>query len=226
MSRFNMNEADNYGSHGTGSFFSLSDDKDTARVHMLYRSIDDVEGYAVHQVEMPDGKKRYVNCLRAYNEPVDKCPFCKAQMQVFPKLFIKLYNEDAGECQIWERGKSYFQRISSLSARYNPLCDELIEIERNGKKGDKQTQYQFYPISTEPIDLDDEKYACPEPLGTIILDKTADEMEEFLNTGEFPSDSANVANARSNGDRFERANDAPFNEDMPVGRRTPNRRAF
>ena len=51
-------------------------------------------------------------------------------------------------------------------------------------------------------------------------------MNEFLNTGEFPSDGANVANARSNGDRFERANDAPFNDDMPTGRRTPNRRAF
>lgn len=229
MSRFNVNEADNYGQAGRGTFFSLRDDKDTAHVRMLYRSIDDVEGYAVHQIETADGKKRYVNCLRNYNDPIDKCPFCAANMKVIPKLFIKLYNEDAQECQVWERGKSFFQRISSLSSRYNPLCNEVIEVERNGKKGDMKTTYEFYPLENSPIDLDDEKYDCPEPLGTIILDKTADEMNKYLEVGDFPSDSAKVSNTRTNG-RFESPDSStPFDENRPVGRRTPNntgRRAF
>jgi hypothetical protein len=59
---------------------------------------------------------------------------------------------------------------------------------------------------------------CSDPLGTIILDKTAEEMNEYLDTGSFPSDSANVAQAR----REER-------QEMPI-RRTPDqsqrRRAF
>ena len=72
MSRFNVNEADNYGQAGRGTFFSLRDDKDTAHVRMLYRSIDDIEGYAVHQIETADGKKRYVNCLHNSNDPIHK----------------------------------------------------------------------------------------------------------------------------------------------------------
>lgn len=218
MSRFSFDEVDNYGNSASGSFFVLRDDGDTARVRFLYEGIDDVEGYAVHQIEMPDGKKRYVNCLRQYNDPLEKCPFCEAHIPVKPKLFIKLYNEDEKECQIWERGKTYFQRIASLSARYNPLYDQIIEIERNGKKGDMKTEYVFYPTDKEPIDINDEAYECADPLGTIILDKTADEMYEYLDTGDFPASSEQVAEERSSGRRHEE----------PTGRRTPNsgRRAF
>jgi hypothetical protein len=223
MAKFSMSEADNYGSNGGGSFFTLKDDKDTARVRFLYNSIDDVEGYAVHEVEI-GGKKRYVNCLRSYKDPLDACPFCAAQMRVVPKLFIKLFNEDAGECQIWERGKAYFQRLASLSSRYNPLVNEVVEIERSGKKGDMQTTYEFYPIENSEVNLDD--YDCSEPLGTIILDKTAEEMYEFLDSGAFPaSDSSDSNGGGSEGRRQDRS------DDRPVGRRTPSnnnpgRRAF
>ena len=90
MGTFNMNEADNYGAQ-SGSFFTLKDDKDVAQVRFLYNSVDDVQGYAVHRVQVGD-KERYVNCLRAYNEPLDKCPFCEAQLKVVHRLFIKLFN--------------------------------------------------------------------------------------------------------------------------------------
>lgn len=215
-----MNDADNYGGSGTGgSFFTLKDDKDVARVRFLYNSMDDVEGYAVHKVAVGE-KERYVNCLRAYNEPLDKCPFCAAQLKVTARMFIKLYNEDAGEPQIWERSKSYFQRLNSLASRYNPLCDEIVEIERNGKKGDKGTTYEFFPIENSPINLDD--YEIPDPIGTIILDKTAEEMEEYLNTGEFPVTDDEVSPTASRGSRENL-------DSRPTGRRTPStsgRRAF
>lgn len=214
MARFNFNNADNYGGNGNGgSFFTLKDDKDTARVRFLYKTIDDIEGYAVHRVQVGD-KERYVNCLREYNEPLEKCPFCSAQIKVVPRLFLKLYNEDAGECQIWERSKAYFQRIGSLASRYNPLCNEVVEIERSGKKGDMHTTYEFYPIENSEINLND--YEISEPLGTIILDKSADEMQEYLDCGDFPSDSASVSRERNN--------------EQQVVRRTPasssGRRAF
>lgn len=213
MGTFSMQEADNYGQSNAGSFFQLKDDKDTAKVRFLYNTIDDVQGYAVHQVELPDGKKRYVNCLRNYNEPLDKCPLCAAGSKILPKLFLKMYNEDTQECQIWERGKSYFQKLASLSAHYNPLCNEVIEIERNGKKGDQKTEYMFYPLESSEINLDD--YECPEPLGTIILDKTEDEIKAFMRDGEFPE---------NGGD-----SELPFKEEST--RRTPSnpqpsRRAF
>lgn len=216
MAQFSYNDADNYGNAAnSGSFFQLKDDNDSAKVRFLYRGIEDVKGYSVHQVELGDGKKRYVNCLRNYNDPMDVCPLCASQYKIMPKLFIKLYNEDADECQIWERGKSYFQKIGNMAARLNPLCDYSIEIQRHGKKGDKNTTYDFWPDMTPaPINVDDEKYQCSEALGTIILDKTADEMRAFLQSGSFPETSEDASQERTEG--VERR--TPSN--------TPPRRAF
>lgn len=220
MASFSFADADNYGTEGTGSFFVLKDDKDVARVRFLYNGIEDIKGYSVHKVAVAPDKERYVNCLRAYNEPIDMCPFCAAQLKVTPRLFLQVYNEDAGECQLWERGKSYFSRMASLTSRYNPLYNEVIEIERNGKKGDKQTTYEFYPIENSPVNIDD--YEPANPLGTVILDKTAEEMNIFLDTGSFPDAGQEASSARSN---------SRENLERPTGRRTPSqptsgRRAF
>ena len=209
MGTFNMNEADNYGAQ-SGSFFTLKDDKDVAQVRFLYNSVDDVQGYAVHRVQVGD-KERYVNCLRAYNEPLEKCPFCAAQLKVVPRLFIKLFNITANECQLWERSKSYFQRLASLSSRYNPLHDEIVEIERNGKPRDTSTTYEIYEVSCDDTRLEDLPEA-PQVLGTIVLDKSADEMRDFLDTGEFPNNGG--------GNREQRRGD----DDRPSGRRTPSNR--
>lgn len=210
--RFGFNDADNYGQQNAGSFFQLKDDKDTAKVRFLYNTIEDVQGYVVHEVEI-DGKRRYVGCLRSYSEPVDKCPLCAKGYKPIPKLFLKLFNEDTQEAQIWERGKSYFQRIASLASHYNPLCNEIVEVERNGKKGDMQTKYEFYPLENSEFNLDDVE--CSEPLGTIILDKTAEEMEEYISTGGFFDEGRGASEQRSN---------------EAVSRRTPgnntSRRAF
>lgn len=133
MAKFSVNDAENYGGNGGGNFFSLKNDKDVATVRFMYNTIEDVEGYAVHEVEV-DGKKRYVNCLRSYNEPVDKCPLCTARYKVLAKLFVMLYDVDAEEVKVWDRGKTFFSKLSSLCARYNPLVSTPFEIERNGKK--------------------------------------------------------------------------------------------
>lgn len=209
MARFTANEADNYSS-GSSNFFSLKDDKDTARVRFLYGTIDDVEGDSVHEVQL-DGKKRYVNCIRNYNEPADCCPLCREGAKVIPKLFIKLYNVDTGETLLWERGKAYFEKLASLASRYNPLYNEVIEIERNGKARDMQTTYSFYPIESSEFDIN--SIEMPDALGPIILDKSADDMETFIATGSFPE----IGNAQPS----QNNNLRPTRNDMPEGRRTP-----
>jgi hypothetical protein len=216
MARFSMADADNYTQSNAGSYFSLKDDKDTARVRFLYGTVDDIEGYAVYKVKVGD-KERYVNSIRAYNEPIENDPFAVAGYKVQAKLFIPLLNIDNGEIQFWERGKTYFSRLASMASRYNPLYNEIIEVERNGKKGDTSTDYQFYPIENSPINLDE--LDIPSPLGTIILDKTYDEMQYYVDHGCFPDTSEQVAESRT----------AQRGEPMPTGRRTPEntgRRAF
>lgn len=215
MARFTMAEADNYSQSNAGSYFSLKDDKNTARVRFLYETVDDIVGYAVYKVQVGD-KERYVNAIRAYNEPIENDPFAMAGYKVQAKLFIPLLNEDTGEVQIWERGKTYFSRLASMASRYNPLYNEIVEIERNGKKGDTKTDYQFYPIESKPINIDE--IDIPDPLGTIILDKTYEEMQYYVEHGCFPDASEQAAERRT-----------ATRADMPTGRRTPEntgRRAF
>ena len=186
MARFNVNEVENYGGQGGGGFFSLKNDKDVATVRFMYNTIDDVEGYSVHEIEV-DGKKRYVNCLREYNQPLDDCPLCAAKFKVRVRLFVILYDVESEEVKIWDRGKTFFSKLSSLCARYNPLVSTPFEIERNGKKGDTKTTYETYALDTDDVTLEDLP-EVPELLGTLILDKSYEELEFFLNNGYFEED--------------------------------------
>lgn len=219
MATFGFNDAGNYGQGNAGSYFSLKDEGDTARVRFLYKGIEDVEGTVVHEIHT-DGdptnirSRKLINCLRSYDEPLDKCPFCASGYKQVPKLFLRLFNEDTGEAQLWERGKSYFQRLAGLASHYNPLCNEIISIERHGKKGDMQTKYEFYPIESSEFDMDSVEMPTPFD-GSTVIEMTPEEMNDYIQTGTLTSEGESVAAARSS----------------EVGRRTPSntnppRRAF
>lgn len=187
MARFNADTINNYGGQGGTGYFSLKNDMDIATVRFLYNDENDVEGYAVHQVEI-DGKKRYVNCLREYNQPIDDCPFCKAQQFQMAKVFIPLYNEDAKKVQVWERGKKFFTKMSGICARYgkNPIVSQTFEIERHGKAGDQKTEYEIFRTDEPADDMTLDDFEMPEILGSVILNKSFDDMEFYLDNGYFP----------------------------------------
>ena len=213
MGRFSYSDADNYGSTGNNAYFSLKNDGDVASVRFMYNSMEDVEGYAVHQVEI-DGKKRYVNCLRDYNEPKSKCPFCEAGMRQIAKLFIPVYDEDEGDVKVWERGKNFFAKMSALCARYAkddvPLVAHTFDIERHGKPGDTQTTYEIFETGSDSTRIDD-LGELPEILGTIVLDKNEDEMIYYLDNEDFPSETSRPVRRNVK------------NDSEPVRRRTPAR---
>lgn len=225
MGRFRAEEAEHYGGQGGAGYFSLKNDKDVATVRFMYNGIDDVEGYAVHQVEI-DGKKRYVNCLREYNDPIDKCPFCEAKKFQSAKLFIPLYNVKEDKIQIWERGKKFFAKISSLCARYPDLVSHEFEIERNGKPGSTQTTYEIYEVKHDDTTLADLP-EVPEIIGGLILDKSADDMAFYVENEYFPPED-DVPVRRRGRVEADPVDDGelPFNENRESRRRTPvsNRR--
>ena len=185
MPRISVNDSENYQSRLNGEWFSLKNDKDVARVQFMMEGLDDLDVFACHKVKIGD-KDRYVNCLRTYDEPIDKCPLCAAGVPVKPVNFVIMYQHDDGKVKIWERGRNFIAKLQSLCNRYNPLSEYVFEIERNGKAGDMATRYEIFPMDrVDPVDLTDVEK--PELLGGLILEKDSEEMEIYLETGNFPA---------------------------------------
>ena len=182
MARFNYSDAENYGAQKS-NYFSLKDDGDTAKIRFLINDINDLEGVAVHEVQVGD-KTFDVECLRAYNEPIDNCPLCAANYKQNAKLFIPIYDEGSKESKIWTRGRTFFNKLSSLCSRYNPLVATPFEIERVGKKGDTNTTYETYPMQSDNARVEDFPEVKAE--GTCFQTKTFEELEHYLQTGAFP----------------------------------------
>lgn len=184
MPRITHEQADNYQSSLNGEWFSLKNDGDVARVQFMMDSIEDLDVFACHRVKLGD-KERYVDCLRTYDEPIDKCPLCAAGIPVKPVRFVVMYQHDDDKVKIWERGKTFISKLQSLCNRYSPLSNYVFEIERVGKAGSKDTRYEIYPMDrVEPVNISEVEK--PELLGGLILEKTAEEMDAFLDTGSFP----------------------------------------
>lgn len=209
MARFTYQESENYGTQKS-SFFSLKDDKDTAKIRFLFNTLDDLTGVTCHEVQVGD-RRIDVECLRAYNEPVSKCPLCEAQYKLKTMLFVPIYDEDAKESKIWSRGKKFFDKLSSLCMRYNPIVSTPFEVERNGKKGDTSTTYELFPMRTDNSRVEDFPEIKAE--GSAFQVKTYDELKEFLRTGQFSPN--NVETSRQNNrDNYSRETPA-----TPVRRR-------
>ena len=222
MARFSVNEADNYGGQGGGGFFSLKKDKEVAQVRFLYNGIDDVHGDSVHEITL-DGKKRYVNCLRVYGDPVDVCPLCATGNFSQVKYFVPIYNLKTNTTQTWERGKKFGSKLTSMCSRYPNTVTHIFEIERNGAPQDQQTTYEIYETGVTP-DVTLDQFEFEDPLGTIILDKTAEEMQVFITTGNFPNNEANNAQqggAQQGGYPQRRESVQPANGGNTFVRRTP-----
>lgn len=235
MARFNASEAGNYGGQGGAGFFRLANDGDVARVRFMYNSINDVEGMSVHQVDIND-KKRYVNCLREYKDPVDKCPFCREHYPVFAKLFVPIYDIEEDKVKIWERGKKFFNKISTLCSRYGKLVEKEFEIERCGKAGDTNTTYEIFPLDdSEPVSMEDLP-EIPDDFSRFVLDKSADDMEYFIEEKQFPPEDdapRRRGNSRRNSEVVDDEDEEDIDDELPFGnernsrqqtRRTPARR--
>ena len=224
--RIKHDEIEQYGGSGGGGDFSLKDDGDTARVRFMYNDINDVEGYAVHEVEI-DGKKRYVNCLREYNSPIDDCPFCRERKRQVAKIFVPIYNVDTDRVQVWERGKKFISEISGLIARYSsadtPFCSQVFEIERQGKKGSTSTQYGKYPVDRPDGTTLDDLPELPNILGGLVLDKSAEDMEYFLEEGYFPPEESESVRRGNRRDTERRDSNEDRNVDRRATRRVPGR---
>lgn len=99
------------------------------------------------------------------------------------KLYIPVYDMESKESKIWTRGRTFFNKLSSLCSRYNPLVATPFEIERVGKKGDQNTTYETYPMQSDNSKIEDFPEVVAE--GSAFYSKTYDELETYLKIGTF-----------------------------------------
>lgn len=187
MARIRNDEAERFVPSSSGEWFTLKNDGDVARVQFLFPDCSELDVFSAHKIKLGD-KERYVDCLRHDPaDPLDVCPLCNSNNPLKVVRFVVMYDLTDKKIKVWERGKQFIQKLEGLANRYYPLSDTVFEIERHGKAGDKQTTYEIFPCPNIPA-VNIEDIEKPELLGSVVLSKTYEEIQYYLNTGSFPDD--------------------------------------
>lgn len=203
MGKISIDELDQYissnNSTNKAKFFGLKNHGDSAIVRILHQSKADLDINVIHSVKI-DGKDKKISCLRKASEPVANCPLCQAgekvQVRTYVHLLVYRTDEQGNQVishEVFDRGRDYIEKISNLAETYPPLYDTVFKIVRNGKAGDTNTTYDFMPLPTQtfnntnyPYTQEDLSY---EPaLGTIIWDKSKEDLDYFVRNGKFPEE--------------------------------------
>ena len=167
-----------------------------ALVRFAYATPKEFEIATVHEVRVKD-KFRTILCLRSAQEPLDKCPLCAQGTPLKSRFFCKLihYVQDEkgnivpmAEVANWP--KKYSDTLNARFQEYGDLQDNLFTVTRLGTGTDTTYDIQFanpvkYSESNgfvkdfsafEGFDLAHHSYA----------ERTKEEIEEFLQSGDFP----------------------------------------
>lgn len=179
-------------------YFALKDDNESAVVRFNISSLDDINIVSKHTVENKDGKRRIISCLRSSpTDPLSVCPLCEASKPVAFRAYIPLIyfeqnenNEVVPVAALWEQSPKIRDTLQAFIDNYGDLRDYLFKIVRQGKRGDTNTTYTILPANNKiykdevfPKDfsafdnLDFERF---------VAVKTAEEMHQFLEEGDFP----------------------------------------
>lgn len=172
-----------------GNFFSLKNDKEEARVRFLYSKPSDVDIYSVHEIKIGD-RRRLVDCLKDPSDPNSHCPFCDAGYKKLQKVFLLLLDEKTDDVKLWERTFLGYER-NILPILEHVSSEEIVgtvfTIIRNGKPGDMKTTYTLMVCGVDETVMKDFPGELP-ATDASILKKSAEEMEAFIETGNFPEE--------------------------------------
>jgi len=209
MARTTHEAAREYDNQGTFDIFVLENDQDAKKVQFMINSTEDILAYTYHGIGMQSargiGYERKVSCLKtSKDDPMGTCPLCDGGDpggvgKIKTARFIPLYSVDENKVLLWERGAKFIDNtvkgfINRMVANGRSLPSLVVEIVRNGKKGDQQTTYVTYPLenyqSKDIADLD-----IPDPEGSLIAKWTKQDMQQYLRDGTIPNPAAATTNA-------------------------------
>ena len=189
----------NSGDYKVG-FFGIKNGEE-AIVRFAINSLNDFELYTVHPITVGQSSypNRRISCLR--NNPktdtINMCPLCAKGEKVQQRMYIKMiqYVNENGQivpkAVIWDRpAYSYAPQLKSYLDNYGPLSNIVCKIVRHGDGLD--TKYDIIP-NLNPQIFNEQLYPKNfsdfndfQVLGRMVMNKTYDEIVQFINTGNFP----------------------------------------
>lgn len=172
---------------GNSTFFSIKNDAESKDVRFLYKDVSQIDTYSLHAVKV-NGKHRWVDCLKDPSNPDSVCPFCENGVKKDARAFVLVYDVNEESAKIWERSINWVDRtlIPTLKCvNSEEVVGTTFKITRSGKPGDVNTTYILILTGTDDIKMEDFQDDLPET-DAIILKKSAEEMEYYLENGEFP----------------------------------------
>lgn len=209
MASMNFNDIsteNNNGEYKVG-FFNIKNGEE-AIVRFAINSLDDFELYTVHPITIGQASypNRRVSCLRASaKDPIHLCPLCAKGEKVQQRMYIKMiqYVNEGGKivpkAVVWDRpAYTYAPQIKGYLDSYGPLSNIVCKIVRQGEGLD--TKYNIMP-NLNPQMYNEQTYVKDfsafddfKVLGGMVMDRTFDEINQFILTGSFPQrESTNTA---------------------------------
>lgn len=192
------------------SYFKLKDDGDIAIARINLSSTDEFMFAAVHTLQV-GGKWMKVSCHNPLGLNATGCPLCSAHQanpkgsisKSVKKMFIPMlvsYRDPQSTTGytpvtpvIWDRPAQFSREIANKLMVAGDLKNVLVLITRNGKAGDMQTTYSVdvlpadHPVfKPEMIPADFSAFNNFNIAKHSYWEKTIEEINTFLATGQFP----------------------------------------
>lgn len=200
-------------------YFKLKDDGDIAIARINLSSTDEFSFAAVHTIGA-NGRWIKVSCHNPLGINADGCALCSAHSanpkgsvsKAAKKMFIPMLvsyrdpNSATGYTTpapvIWDRPASFSRELANKLMIAGDLRNTLVLITRNGKAGDMQTTYSMDILpETHPVFKPDMIPADFSAFNNFKIErhsyweKTKEEINAYLATGQFPEKAQ--ANAQS-----------------------------
>lgn len=192
------------------NYFKLSNDGDIAIARINIASPDELMFAAVHTLQV-GGRWMKVSCHNPLGMNAAGCPLCaanaanpkgsigKSAKKVYIPMIVSYRDAQSATGYtppvpaIWERPAGFSRELANKLMVAGNLKDVLVLITRNGKAGDMQTTYSVdvlpatHPVfKPEMIPADFSAFNNFNIAKHSYWEKTAEEINTFLATGQFP----------------------------------------
>ena len=173
--------AQQYNEEKYGGLFRLQNDGDCADVIPLYQSEEYVLVADVHYIKT-DQYSGYVHCTGR------GCPCCGKGIRIQTKLFVPLYNVDAGEIQFFDRSMKFQPQLhTDVFAKFPNPSEYVFRITRKGVAGDINTRYEIVAVGNNGVKsyadiMSDNNSTFPDYYENICKDVDAATLSTWLST--------------------------------------------